>query len=84
MNNLKVGCVSSKGRHKKKTSFFGVSPKGGGGGLAESKISLAEKTKIFLDFFLAKGGERGGGGVRLFGQCPKENVFFLQWISSLT
>ena len=28
-----------------------------GGGLAESKISLAEKTEIFLDFF----AERGGG-----------------------
>ena len=30
--------------------------KGGGGGLAESEISLSEKTEIFLDFFFQKGG----------------------------
>ena len=47
----------AKGRHQKKTQvFFGVSPKGGEGGLAESKISLAEKTEIFLDFFAERGG----------------------------
>ena len=28
----------------------------GGGGLAESEISLSEKTEIFLDFFFWKGG----------------------------
>ena len=39
------------GIKKKNQVFFGVFPKGGGGGLAESKISLAEKTEIFLDFF---------------------------------
>ena len=50
----------SKGRHQKKNQvFFGVFPKGGGG-LAESKISLAEKTEIFLDFFWQKGGKGGG------------------------
>ena len=36
--------------------FFRISSERGGG-LAESKISLAEKTEIFLDFF----AERGGG-----------------------
>ena len=42
----------------KKTSFFLEFPrKGGGGGLAESKISLAEKTEIFFDFFWQKGGK---------------------------
>ena len=45
-----------RGGIKKKQFFFGVSPKRGEGGLAESKISLAEKTEIFLDFF----GKRGG------------------------
>ena len=42
-----------RGGIKKNQVFFGVSPKGGEGGLAESKISLAEKTEIFL--------EKGGG-----------------------
>ena len=41
---------------KKKLFFFGKTPKGGRGGLAESKISLSEKTEIFLDFFFKKGG----------------------------
>ena len=45
----------NKGRHqKKKLVFFGKTPKGGG--LAESKISLSEKTEIFLEFFFQKGG----------------------------
>ena len=43
---------------KKKQVFFGVFPKGGGG-LAESKISLAEKTEIFLDFFWQNGWKGG-------------------------
>ena len=47
----------SKGRHqKKKMVFFRKTPKGGEGGLAESKISLSEKTEIFLEFFLQRGG----------------------------
>ena len=34
-----------------------LSERGGeGGGLAESEISLSEKTEIFLDFFLKEGG----------------------------
>ena len=61
---------SPKGRHQKKTQvFFGVSPKGGEGGLAESKISLAEKTEIFLDFFWQQGGK---GGVNF----PNDLIFF--------
>jgi len=44
------------GIKKKKLFFFGKTPKGGRGGLAESEISLSEKTEIFLDFFLQKGG----------------------------
>ena len=42
---------------RKKLGFFEHCPKGGEGGLVESKISLTEKTEIFLDFF----AERGGG-----------------------
>ena len=41
---------------KKKLVFFRKTPKGGEGGLAESKISLSEKTEIFLEFFLQRGG----------------------------
>ena len=48
-----------KGRHQKKTRFF-WSFSERGGGLPESKISLEEKTEIFLDFFWQK-GEKGGG-----------------------
>ena len=45
------------GRHKKKLFFFfRKTPKGGGRGLAESEISLSEKTEIFLDFFSKGGG----------------------------
>ena len=40
-------------RHKK-YSFFKFPRRGGG--LAESKISLTEKTEIFLDFLLKGGG----------------------------
>ena len=40
----------------KKLFFSSGKPRNGGGGLAESEISLSEKTKIFLDFFLQKGG----------------------------
>ena len=47
----------------KKYCFFLVFPKGGRG-LAESKISLSEKTKIFLDFFWQEEGK--GGGSHLF------------------
>ena len=36
--------------------FFRKTPKGGRGGLAQSKIFLSEKTEIFLDFFFQKGG----------------------------
>ena len=38
----------------KKLFFLEFSRKGGG--LAESKISLTEKTAFFLDFFWQKGG----------------------------
>ena len=44
----------------KKKQFFLEFLRKGGGGLAESKISLAEKTEIFLDFFWKKGGKGGG------------------------
>ena len=44
------------GIKKKKLFFFRKTPKGGEGGLAESKISLSEKTEIFLEFFLQRGG----------------------------
>ena len=47
--------LNAKGSHKK-TDFFWSFPERGGRGLAESKISLLEKTKIFWFFFLAKGG----------------------------
>ena len=47
---------SLRGGIKKKMVFFRKTPKGGEGGLAESKISLSEKTEIFLEFFLQRGG----------------------------
>ena len=51
-----VNVGRSKGRHKKKLFFFfRKTPKGGRGDLAQSEISLSEKTKIFLNFF-----KRGG------------------------
>ena len=68
---------------EKNLFFFGFRPKGGGG-LAESKISLAEKTEIFW-IILAKGGgltlwasklTGGAGGSRSFGETPKKNLFF--------
>ena len=46
----------AKGRHKKKNCFFSEKLRKEGGGLAESKISLSEKTEIFLDFFFKRGG----------------------------
>ena len=55
--NLDKNCVvldvfGGKGRHQKiNCFFFRKTPKGGEGGLAESKISLSEKTEIFLEFF---------------------------------
>ena len=52
-----VSHQTSKGRHKKSCFFFSFSERGG---LAESKISLAEKTEICLDFFWQKGGKGGG------------------------
>ena len=39
----------------KKNVFFRKNSERGGWDLAESKISLSEKTEIFLDFFLQKG-----------------------------
>ena len=42
--------------NKKNCFFFNIVRKGGGGGLVDSKISLSEKTEIFLDFFLQRGG----------------------------
>ena len=45
-----------RGGIKKTVFFFRKTPKGGEGGLAESKISLSEKTEIFLEFFLQRGG----------------------------
>ena len=44
------------GIKKKILFFFRKTPKGGGRGLAESEIFLSEKTEIFLDFFLERGG----------------------------
>ena len=46
----------TKGRHKKNCFFFGVYPKGGGGGVLPNRKSPYQK--IFLDF-IAKGGGRG-------------------------
>ena len=46
---------------KKKLFFFRKTPKGGEGGLAESKISLSEKTRPFQI------AERGGGVLRFWG-----------------
>ena len=44
--------VAIRGGIKKKILvFFRKTPKGGGRGLAESEISLSEKTEIFLEFF---------------------------------
>ena len=40
----------------KKTVFFSEKLQKGGGGLAESEISLSEKTEIFLDFFFHQKG----------------------------
>ena len=55
--NLNIQICQYKGRHKKKLFFFfRKTPKGGGRGLAESEISLSEKTEIFLDFFFKRGG----------------------------
>ena len=52
-----VTSVTLRGGIKKKNCFFfRKTPKGGEGGLAESKISLSEKTEIFLEFFLQRGG----------------------------
>ena len=63
-------------RHKK-YSFFKFPRRGGG--LAESKISLTEKTEIFLDFL----AERGGGShpiqkgfSRKLGKISKQISFF--------
>ena len=47
-------CVLGEASKKKPGFFWSFFERGG---LAESKISLAEKTQIFLDFF----AERGGG-----------------------
>ena len=66
------------GIKKKKQVFFGVSPKGGGG-LAESKISLAEKTEIFLDFFWQKGGKGGGVSPIPKGFYHKILIFFIKY-----
>ena len=52
-----ISCYMQLGEaSKKKLFFFRKTPKGGEGGLAESKISLSEKTEIFLEFFLQRGG----------------------------
>ena len=40
----------------KKTVFFGENPKGGGGGLAESKISVNRKKLRIFWIFCQKGG----------------------------
>ena len=42
--------------NKKNCFFFNIVRKGGGGGLVDSKISLTEKTEIFLDFSAERGG----------------------------
>ena len=47
--------LNAKGSHKK-TDFFWSFPERGGRGLAESKISLTEKTEFFVGFFFAKRG----------------------------
>ena len=50
--------VAAIGGGIKNCFLFGVYPNegGGGGGLAESEISLSENTEIFLDFFSKGGG----------------------------
>ena len=80
---FKYLCVfGSFRRGIKNTVFFGVSLKRGGRGLAEAKISLSEKTEIFVGFFLPK-----GGGSHLFQEgfyhkilifVIKYSVFFLE------
>ena len=64
---------------RKKLGFFEHCPKGGGGGLVDSKISLTEKTQIFLDFL----AERGGGLTQSkrvlaenWAKYPKNRIFF--------
>ena len=52
MTCQEIGLVSKLGEaSKKKLVFFRKTPKGGRGGFCQSKISLSEKTEIFLDFF---------------------------------
>ena len=53
---IKSKFYTIRGGIKKHRFFFGIFPKGGGRGLAESKISLSEKNKDFFGFFLATGG----------------------------
>ena len=77
INQIKV--PELRGGIKKNQFFFGVSPKGGEGGLAESKISLAEKTEIFLDFFWQKGGKGGGVSPIPKGFYHKILIFFIKY-----
>ena len=48
--------LAIRGGIKKKNWFFSEKLRKGGGGLAESEISLSEKNEIFLDFFSKRGG----------------------------
>ena len=50
----------NKGRHKKTGFHWKNAEKGGGGGLVQVEITLAEKTEIFLQFFLFFSKKRGG------------------------
>ena len=65
---------AKKGGHidsiKKKLRIFRIFSPNGGGGLANSKISLSEKTRPFQI------AERGGGGSQNFGVFLKKNSFF--------
>ena len=58
------------GIKKNKLVFFRKTPKGGRGGLAQSEISLSEKTETFLDFFF-----KGGGGSHIF----QKGVIIKSW-----
>ena len=65
--------VAFRGGIKKKLFFFGVYPKGGGG-LAESKISLSENDRNFLDFFAERGGVLTQSKISVIRNC----LFFLE------
>ena len=59
-----------RGAIKKNWFFLCFPEKGGGEDLVESKISLTEKTEIFLDFFAKRGLAEN------WAKYPKNRIFF--------